>query len=267
MRPTGPHSLGNPKSCSVKETFGRAGRAQELRTTTTWPAGRSTDGPNEDTWEPWRIANGARGTLEADRSIFGPQSSMAFEINGSRGAASWDHEKLNQLRLYLAEEQPNDGFIEVLAGDAFPRQGDIVPGGGNSLGYEDLKLIEALEFLTAVVEGRPFHPGFDDAWRWMVLEAMIRSWTAGGWEEVRPLNADAEEGRCGRTRPKQLADGGTVVVLSRSGASLADSSLCRLGLWSSTPSTDLRGRKRETVGPQIPQCPRSPGSPPQKHIS
>ena len=62
---------------------------------------------------------------------------MAFELNGSKGAASWDHESLNRLRLYLPEEQPNDGFIDVLAGDAFPNQGNIVPGGGNSLGYED----------------------------------------------------------------------------------------------------------------------------------
>ena len=107
--------------------------------------------------------NGARGTLEADRSIVGPQSSMAFELNGSKGAAAWDHEKLNQLRLYLPEEQPTDGFIEVLAGDAFPNQGNIVPGGGNSLGYEDLKLIEALAFLRSVAAGRPHSPGFTEA--------------------------------------------------------------------------------------------------------
>ncbi len=132
--------------------------------------------------------NGVRGTLEADRSVFGPQSSMAFEINGSRGAAGWDHEKLNQLRLYLSEEQPNDGFIEVLAGDAFPHQGNIVPGGGNSLGYEDMKLIEALEYLKAVVERRPHHPGFDDALAVAsVMDAMVRSWSSGSWENVVSL--------------------------------------------------------------------------------
>jgi predicted dehydrogenase len=180
---------------SVKETFVRD-RPVPKSSGTHYDRGQPGDPTGRVTNEDYvgalvEFANGARGTLEADRSIFGPQSSMAFEINGSRGAASWDHEKLNQLRLYLAEEQPNDGFIEVLAGDAFPRQGDIVPGGGNSLGYEDLKLIEALEFLTAVAEGRPFHPGFDDAVAVAsVLDAMIRSWTAGGWEEVRPLNAD-----------------------------------------------------------------------------
>ena len=132
--------------------------------------------------------NGVRGTLEADRSVFGPQSSMAFEINGSRGAAGWDHEKLNQLRLYLSEEQPNDGFIEVLAGDAFPHQGNIVPGGGNSLGFEDIKLIEALEYLQAVVEQRPHHPGFDDALAVAsVMDAMVRSWSSGSWVDVVSL--------------------------------------------------------------------------------
>ena len=135
--------------------------------------------------------NGARGTLEADRSIFGPQSSMAFELNGSNGAASWEHEKLNQLQLYLPNEQPTDGFIEVLAGDAFDHQGNIVPGGGNSIGYEDMKVIEALEFLKSVRAGRPHHPGFDDALDVAsVLSAMARSWESGQWEEVVSLRID-----------------------------------------------------------------------------
>lgn len=137
------------------------------------------------------FANGTRGTLETDRSIFGPQSSMAFELNGSKGAASWDHEKLNQLQLYLPEEQPNDGFLEVLAGDAFRNQGNIVPGAGNSLGYEDLKLIEAFEFLSSVVAGRAHSPGFGDALaNASVAEAMVRSWASGRWEDVVSLRIE-----------------------------------------------------------------------------
>jgi predicted dehydrogenase len=135
--------------------------------------------------------NGTRGTLEVDRSIFGPQSSMAFELNGSKGAASWDHEKLNQLRLYLPEEQPTDGFIEVLAGDAFPSQGNIVPGAGNSIGYEDLKLIEAFEFLSSVAAGRQHSPSFGDALaNASVAAAMARSWTSERWEDVVSLRID-----------------------------------------------------------------------------
>ena len=135
--------------------------------------------------------SGVRGTLEADRSIFGPQSSMAFELNGSKGAASWDHERLNQLRLYLPEEQPTDGFIEVLAGDAFPNQGNIVPGGGNSLGYEDMKLIEALEFLRSIEAGRRHRPDFGDALaNASVAAAMVRSWSSDRWEDVTSLRLD-----------------------------------------------------------------------------
>ena len=132
--------------------------------------------------------NGARGTLEADRTIFGPQSDMAFELNGTRGAASWTHEKLNSLQLYLPEEQPVDGFIEVLAGDWLPHQGNIVPGNGNSIGYEDLKLIELYEFLRAVAAGSPFSPDFEEAARVAdVQAAMARSWHSGAWENVERL--------------------------------------------------------------------------------
>lgn len=135
--------------------------------------------------------NGVRGTLEADRSIFGPQSQMRFEVNGSKGAAMWDHEKLNQLQLYLAEEQPTDGFIEVLSGDQFPQHGNFVPGGGNSIGYEDLKTIEALKFMTAVAEGGTNHPNFTDALNVAsVMAAMIRSFESGRWEDVSSLRID-----------------------------------------------------------------------------
>ncbi len=50
--------------------------------------------------------NGVRGTLEVDRSIFGPQSQMAFEVNGATGAAAWNLETMNELQLYLPEETP-----------------------------------------------------------------------------------------------------------------------------------------------------------------
>ncbi len=156
------------------------------------PGDRTGEVTNEDyVGALVEFENGARGTLEADRSIFGPQSSMAFELNGSKGAAAWDHEKLNQLQLYLPEEQPVDGFIEVLAGHQHPHQGNIVPGGGNSLGYEDMKLIEALEYLKSVAAGRAHHPGFDDALAVAsVTAAMVRSWHSGSWEDVVSLRID-----------------------------------------------------------------------------
>ena len=135
------------------------------------------------------FANGARGTLQVDRSIFGPQSAMAFDLHAERGAASWNHERLNQLDLHLPEETPVDGYIRVLAGDWLPHHGAFVPGGGNSIGYEDLKAIEAYEFCRSVATGEAFAPSFEDALRVAeVLDAMIRSFESGAWENVNTLS-------------------------------------------------------------------------------
>ena len=181
---------------SVRETFVRERPLPTPGAGTHYDRGKPGDPTGAVTNEDYvgtlvEFDGGARGTLEADRSIFGPQSSMAYELNGSKGAASWDHEKLNQLQLYLPEEQPIDGFIEVLAGDAFPHQGNIVPGGGNSIGYEDLKIIEALEFLRSVAEERPHQPGFDAALaNTSVAAAMARSWETQAWEDVVSLKID-----------------------------------------------------------------------------
>ncbi len=181
---------------ATKETFVKERPLPVLGQGTHYDRGKPGDPTGTVTNEDYvgalvEFENGVHGTLEADRSIFGPQSSMAFELNGSKGAAAWDHERLNQLRLYLPEEQPTDGYIEVLAGDAFPNQGGIVPGGGNSLGYEDMKLIEALEFLRSVEAGRQHHPGFTEALaNASVAAAMVRSWSSGAWEDVVSLRID-----------------------------------------------------------------------------
>ena len=181
---------------SVKEIFVKERPLPKPGTGTHYERGAPGDPTGTVTNEDYvgalvEFENGVRGTLEADRSIFGPQSSMAYELNGAKGAASWDHEKLNQLQLYLPEEQHNDGFMEVLAGDAFPHQGHIVPGGGNSLGYEDMKIIEALEFLKSVAAGRAHSPGFGDALaNASVAAAMIRSWESEAWEPVTSLRID-----------------------------------------------------------------------------
>jgi predicted dehydrogenase len=181
---------------SVKEIFVKQRPLPKPGTGTHYERGEPGDPTGEVTNEDYvgalvEFASGVRGTLEADRSIFGPQSSMAFELNGASGAASWEHEKLNQLQLYLPEEQHNDGFVEVLAGDAFPHQGNIVPGGGNSLGYEDMKIIEALEFLKSVADDRPHNPGFDAALaNASVAAAMVRSWDSERWEAVTSLRID-----------------------------------------------------------------------------
>ncbi len=135
------------------------------------------------------FANGARGTLEASRAIFGPKNQMAFEVNGTKGALSWDFERMNELQLYLpGEDGRHDGFMRVVGGDRYPFHGNFNPGEGSGIGYEDMKVIEAHQFLKAVAAGRQAKPGLAEALAAADAHAaMIRSWESGGWEEVNSL--------------------------------------------------------------------------------
>ena len=39
--------------------------------------------------------------FETSRSLVGPESQMAFDVYGTKGALSWNLERLNELRLHL----------------------------------------------------------------------------------------------------------------------------------------------------------------------
>jgi predicted dehydrogenase len=137
------------------------------------------------------FAGGARGTFEASRSMVGPESQMAFEIYGTKGALGWNLEKLNELQLYLVEDEPHTGYRTVFGGDRFPYHGHFVPGSANAIGFEDLVVIEDYEFCRSVAEGREHEPGFADAVEWVgVQAALLRSARTGRWEDVVSLRED-----------------------------------------------------------------------------
>jgi predicted dehydrogenase len=137
------------------------------------------------------FASGARGTFEASRSIVGPESQMAFDVYGTRGALGWNLEKLNELQLYLAEDSLDTGYRTVYGGDRFPYHGRFVPGSANAIGFEDLVVIEDYEFCRAIAEGRPHRPSFVEAVEWVSVQAaLLKSVQSGRWEPVVSLLED-----------------------------------------------------------------------------
>jgi predicted dehydrogenase len=137
------------------------------------------------------FASGVRGTFEASRSMVGPESQMAFEVYGTRGALGWNLEKLNELQLYLVEDEPHTGYRTVFGGDRFPYHGNFVPGSANGIGFEDLVVIEDYEFCRSVTAGREHEPGFSDAVDWVSVQAaLLRSAGSGRWEDVVSLRED-----------------------------------------------------------------------------
>ena len=131
------------------------------------------------------FANGARGTFEASRTIVGPESQMAFEVYGTKGALSWNLERLNELQVYLAEDELHTGYRTVFGGDRFPYHGSFVPGSANGIGFEDLVAIEDYEFMRSVADRRRHRPGFEDALAFVrVQAALLASVQSGRWEDV-----------------------------------------------------------------------------------
>ncbi len=135
------------------------------------------------------FANGARGTFEASRTIFGPKNQFGFEVNGTQGALNWDFERMNELQLYLpGDDGWRDGYLRLVGGEQYPYHGNFNPGEGSGIGYEDMKVIEAYQFMKSVAEGRQAAPGFGAALAVArTHSAMIRSWKSGAWEDVGAL--------------------------------------------------------------------------------
>ena len=136
-----------------------------------------------------RFANGAHGSLEVCRVIQGPQCQMAFEVHGSKGAISWDFERMNEINLYLSnDDKSQDGYRRILSGPDHPFYLNFNPGPGLSLSYDDLKVIEAYQFLQSIATRKQGEPGFAEALAVAnVLAATERSWDTEGWEEVGSL--------------------------------------------------------------------------------
>jgi predicted dehydrogenase len=137
------------------------------------------------------FANGARGTFEASRTMVGPESQMAFDVYGTEGALGWNLERMNELQVYLATDEPHSGYTTVFGGERFPYHGAFVPGSANGIGFEDLVVIEDFEFCRSVAARRPHSPGFEDALAAVSVQAaLLRSVESGCWEDVVSLRED-----------------------------------------------------------------------------
>jgi predicted dehydrogenase len=130
-------------------------------------------------------AAGAVGTLEASRVIVGPQCDLGFEIYGTEGSATWTFEKMNELRLCLGRGGPHYGYTTVLANPYLGDYAHFQPGPGNSMGYDDLKVIEAKKFLVAVTGGERRNSTVDDAHHVAeVISAAAASTESRTWQQV-----------------------------------------------------------------------------------
>lgn len=100
-----------------------------------------------------RFTDGARGTLVASRVAVGEQCTYGIEVHGTHGALAWDFRRMGELRTCLDQDHQDAAWSTRFV---TPGTGDLAafqPGPGIAMGFDDLKVIEALGFVTSIAQG------------------------------------------------------------------------------------------------------------------
>jgi predicted dehydrogenase len=128
--------------------------------------------------------NGVAGTLEASRLARGRINSNAFEVNGTKGSATFDVERLNELDVADAK-----GFRRVLVTEEEHPYMRFWWPPGHIIGWGDTFVHELAYMLEAIAgehDVAPHGATVEDGYRCdEVVEAMLRSSESGRREEVR----------------------------------------------------------------------------------
>ena len=133
------------------------------------------------------IAAGAVGTIEASRVAVGPRASYNFEIYGTEGSVKWDFERMNELEVAIGRKGEHVGYQRIMASPSFGEFGSFQPGAGTSMGYDDLKIVEARKFLEAYFGGPAKNSNIHDAVAAArVVSAIEESAESKKWISVKP---------------------------------------------------------------------------------
>ncbi|MCP2636032.1 Gfo/Idh/MocA family oxidoreductase [Microbacterium sp. HD4P20] len=128
-----------------------------------------------------RFDSGAVGVFESSRTTTGPRAEYKVEVYGTAGSLRWDFQRMNEL--LLADDR--SGFRTIMAHPGFGEFSQFQPGAGTSMGFDDLKTIEASLFLRSIEEGRQLAPSAADGWATAeVVDAALRSAASGRWVDV-----------------------------------------------------------------------------------
>jgi predicted dehydrogenase len=129
-----------------------------------------------------RFVSGARGVLEASRVSVGEQNNYGFEIHGAKGAIFWDFRRMGELGVSAGTAYQDQPVSTVFAGPGQGGYAAFQPASATSMGYDDLKVIEAYNFLRSVAQGTAHGATLDDAVRSATaLDAMLSSAERGAW--------------------------------------------------------------------------------------
>ena len=132
-----------------------------------------------------RLGGGVVATLESSRVDVGPRAEYIVEVYGTEGSIRWNFERMNELEVCLGRDSEFQGYTRVMAGPDFPSFAIFQPGAGTSMGFDDMKAVEAAKFVESVITGQQLAPSANDAWSAAAIDqAIVASAADGRWHKV-----------------------------------------------------------------------------------
>ena len=134
---------------------------------------------------------GALGTVEASRFCQGRKNYNSFEINGEHGSIQFNLERLNELNVFWAGDDPKEtrGFHNALISEGYhPYWGNWWPH-GHMIGWEHSFVHEFHHFFSAIVnktDVAPYGATFVDGYRNAVIcDAILKSAQTGQAVDIK----------------------------------------------------------------------------------
>lgn len=133
-----------------------------------------------------RFENGASGIVDFSRVATGRKFRQTYEIYGTKGSLVYDYDEVNRLRFYSNDDRAGRrGFRAIDVGPDHPTFRAFLPLPNLSLGYNEMKIIEAAEMIRSVTTGVPLWPTFDTGHHiCQIVDACMESGRRRGWVDI-----------------------------------------------------------------------------------
>ena len=132
-----------------------------------------------------RTESGALVTLESSRVAMGPHAEYVIEVYGTQGSVRWNFEHPQHLQVLIAGDGSHRGYVSVMTNAGHGDFARFQPGPGQTMSFDDAKVVEAKLFLESVLTGKQVAPSAADAWAAAEAdEAVVASAADGRWHQV-----------------------------------------------------------------------------------
>lgn len=133
-----------------------------------------------------KFENGAMGVFEATRFAAGNRNRNCFEINAEFGSIKWDLENMNNLHVYLSEDDKGlQGFRVINCTEEEHPYAHAYWPAGHIIGYEHTFVNLISELMKAISNNEHKQPNFYDGLQnQLILDAIERSTIEKKWISI-----------------------------------------------------------------------------------